>query len=113
MKRSTFAKAGMAAMAPSFVMVMVLAACLTIGSGSSSGGSSSGGGSDSGGVTMTAVSDSKLGGGDIKGIAWGGVSGQEKFVITNTSNGRTPYSVDGIILLKPDLPFLKQAYKAV
>jgi hypothetical protein len=107
MKRSTFVKAGMAALAPSFFMVMVMAACLTIGVGSGSGGSggggsgsdsggssdggNSGGGSDSGVVTWTAVSDSTFGGSSIDAIAWGG----GKFVAVG-NRGKIAYSADGV-----------------
>jgi hypothetical protein len=98
----------MAALAPSFFMVMVMAACLTIGVGSGSGGSSSGGGSDRGGgsssdggnngggsVSWTAVSDSTFGEDTIYRIAWGGAQGQEKFV-AGGGGWKMAYSSDGV-----------------
>jgi hypothetical protein len=105
MKRSTFVKAGMAALAPSFFMVMVMAACLTIrvggGSGSNANGGSSsssdgGSSSSSGGVTWTAVSDNTFGEGtSIRRIAWGG----DKFVAVGSDGKhycKMAYSADGV-----------------
>jgi hypothetical protein len=69
---------GVAAMALSFIMMLVLTGCDT---GDDSGGGG-GGGTVPGGVSWTAVSDSTFGNAAtrILGIAWGGASGSQKFV---------------------------------
>jgi hypothetical protein len=46
------------------------------------------------GVTWTAVGDSAFGNTDIKGIAWGGTAGNEKFVAVGAAS-KMAYSPDG------------------